>query len=164
MILSRFIFLYSILVNFIISPLFLPDRFPLKIILIKNEGKKKEILCLLFLFLLCCVFFPPASKIIEKKEWKSCLSAVSAPSLPSCSCLFSFSFFSSVLYRYPLLMLLSLWHPLLLCKLLLRRAKQRYIGFGCNSCQVAALHKCLHFYRVISLSYLENLNGNPSGI
>lgn len=159
MILFRFIFLYSILVNFIISHSFLPDRFPLKIILIKRKKKKTKTTtknCLLFLFLLCCI--PPPPQIIEKKEWKSCLLAASAPSLPSCSCLFSFSFLSSVLYRYPLLMLLSLWHPLLLCKLLLRRAKQRYIVFGCNSCQVTALHKCLHFCRVVSLSYLENLN------
>lgn len=69
MILSRFIFLYSILVNFIISPLFLPDRFPLKIILIKNKGeKKKKYFVSSFCFFYVVGFFSPASKIIEKKN------------------------------------------------------------------------------------------------
>lgn len=144
MILSRSMFLYSVLVNFIISHTFLPETFPLNIVL----RKKKTTLSPLYVSSISCNHCH--QYYLKKKEWKSCLLAASTASLPSCSCLFSFSFLSSVLYRYPL-MLLSLWHLLLLCKLLLRRAKQRYIGFGCNAYQVTALHKCLHLYRVISL-------------
>lgn len=76
---------------------------------------------------------------------KSCLLAASASSLPSYSCLFSFPFLSSVLYRYLLLMLLSPWHPLLLCKLLLKRAKQRYIVFRCNLSGYCFAQMCYNF-------------------
>lgn len=144
MILSRFISLYSVLVNFIVSHTFLPEIFPLNIVLRKKPKPFVSSLCFFY------VVQPLPPRLLKKKEWKSCLLVASAASLPSCSCLFSFLFLSSILYRYHL-MLLSLWHLLLLCKLLLRRAKQRYIGFGCSSYQVTALHKCLQLYRVISL-------------
>lgn len=72
MILSRLIFLHSILVNFIISQSFLPDRFALKIVLIKKKGgggdDKKRKYFVSSLFLLCCI--PPHPKISGEKKKK----------------------------------------------------------------------------------------------